>query len=166
MGTDAMKTNKFVAALRFALIVFLLLLVAVSVMTPYFESRYMPVEYNIANLIPSTICNQYPTHCFYIFGSNMGLCVRCFAIYSSLLFALLFPGLIWSIGKHVRLWLVSLVFLLPMLIDGVTQFYGLRTSNSLLRYSTGFLFGTGMSLLAIKFLDSIPGQSIVKGDGE
>jgi uncharacterized membrane protein len=165
-GTDARETNKSIGALRLILIIFLLFLIAASAIAPYFETRFMPVAYNIANKIPSKICNQYPTHCFYIFGSNMGLCVRCFAIYSSFLYALLFPKIIWSIATRVRLWLASIFFLLPMLIDGITQFYGLRTSNSLLRYSTGLLFGTGISLFAIRFLYSMSGQSIMKGDGE
>lgn len=163
MGNDAMNKNMFVSALHFTLIIFLLFLIAASVMAPYFETRYMPVAYNIVNRIPSKICNQYPTHCFYFFNSNMGLCVRCFAIYSSFLFALLFPGLIRWIDKQVKFWMVTLVFLLPMLIDGITQFYELRTSNSLLRYSTGFLFGTGISLLMVRYFESMS-LKLMKGE--
>ena len=86
------------------------------------------------------ICAQIPSHSFYIFGHQLGLCERNFSIYSSMfLGSLIFvlskkrmPGLPW--------WLWVLL-MLPMAWDGITQMFGLRESTMELRVLTGTIFG-------------------------
>ncbi len=88
------------------------------------------------------ICAQIPSHSFYIFGHQLGLCERNISIYSSMfLMSLVFvlskkrlPGIPW--------WLFVLMAL-PMAWDGFTQMFGLRESTWELRVLTGTLFGLG-----------------------
>jgi uncharacterized membrane protein len=88
------------------------------------------------------VCAQVPSHSFYIFGHQLGLCARNLSIYVSMfLGSLVFvlskkrvPGLPWW------LWILML---LPMVLDGVTQMFGWRESTWILRVVTGTLFGLG-----------------------
>jgi len=86
------------------------------------------------------VCAQVPSHSFYIFGHQLGLCERNFSIYASMFVGSLvfvlskkhLPGLPW--------WLWILL-LLPMAWDGITQMFGWRESSMELRLLTGTLFG-------------------------
>lgn len=88
------------------------------------------------------LCAQIPSHSFYIFGHQLGMCARNFSIYASM-----FVGsLIFMLSKR-RLpsipWWLWLLMLLPMAIDGTTQMFGWRESTWELRAITGTLFGLG-----------------------
>ena len=86
------------------------------------------------------VCAQIPSHSFYVFGHQLGMCARNLSIYSamflgSLIFALSkkrFPGIPW--------WLWVLM-ILPLAVDGTTQMFGWRESTWELRVLTGTLFG-------------------------
>lgn len=88
------------------------------------------------------VCAQIPSHSFYIYGHQLGLCARNFSIYTSMFIGSLvfvlskkrFPGIPWY---------VWILMLLPMAWDGLTQMFGLRESDWILRAITGTLFGLG-----------------------
>jgi uncharacterized membrane protein len=92
-------------------------------------------------------------------GFKMALCERDIAIYGSILLAgLLFGALRGRLkgrdGKlpKLPLWLYG-VLLLPIVIDGVTQLFGLRESDWLLRVLTGALFGSATVWLAYPYVE-------------
>lgn len=86
------------------------------------------------------ICAQIPSHSFYIFGHQLGFCERNLSIYTSMFVG----GLIFVLSKK-RLpgipWWVWLLMILPMAWDGLSQMFGLRESDWILRVITGSLFG-------------------------
>ncbi len=86
------------------------------------------------------VCAQVPSHSFYIFGHQLGLCERNFSIYASMFLG----SLVFVISKK-RLpglpWWLWILLLLPMAWDGITQMFGLRESTMELRLLTGSLFG-------------------------
>src|SRR5436305_8501242 len=88
------------------------------------------------------VCAQIPSHSFYIFGHQLGLCERNFSIYTSMFIA----SLIFVLSKK-RLpgipWWIWVLMILPMAWDGITQMFGLRESTWVLRAITGTLFGLG-----------------------
>lgn len=88
------------------------------------------------------VCAQIPSHSFYIFGHQLGMCERNFSIYASM-----FVGsLIFVLSKkHMKgiPWWVWLLLVLPLALDGTTQMFGLRESTWELRVLTGILFGFG-----------------------
>ena len=109
------------------------------------------------------VCAQIPSHSFYIFGHQLGMCERNFSIYASMfLVSLVFvlskkhlPGIPWW------LWIVMI---LPMALDGTTQMFGLRESTWILRVLTGTLFGMGniwfaFPLIHKTIVDTTPVQS-------
>ena len=88
------------------------------------------------------VCAQVPSHSFYIFGHQLGLCARNFSIYTSMFIG----SLIFVLSKK-RLpgipWWMWALMILPMAWDGITQMFGLRESTWVLRAITGTLFGLG-----------------------
>ncbi len=86
------------------------------------------------------VCAQVPSHSFFIFGHQLGLCARNFSIYASM-----FLGSLAFVLSKKRLpglpWWLWLLLILPMAWDGITQMFGLRESTWELRLLTGTLFG-------------------------
>ena len=130
-------------------------LILISVLSPYFETRLMVKEFEFASLFLRKICHQYPSRCFYIFGSNMGLCARCFTIYSTLTFYCIFFSFFDINLKFKSKWIISISLMMPLIIDGITQYYGFRNSSNVLRFITGVLAGSGLSILLISFYTKI-----------
>ena len=114
------------------------------------------------------VCAQIPSHSFYVFGHQLGLCERNFTIYTAM-----FLGSLAFVLTKKRLpgipWWVWILMILPMALDGTTQMFGLRESTWYLRMITGTLFGLGnvwfaLPLMQKSLLDTppqapIPGRS-------
>lgn len=93
------------------------------------------------------LCHQRPDRSFFFRGHQFPLCARCtgfvvgtlaFCIYS-----FLFP-----IHYTYELFIIALLIQLPYIIDGTTQFLGLRESNNILRFITGFIGAFGLIIMA------------------
>ena len=97
------------------------------------------------------ICAQIPSHSFYLFGHQLGLCVRNLFIYGSMFLG----GLVFVLSKK-RLpglpWWVWVLMILPMALDGTTQLLGWRESTWALRMITGTLFGLGSAWFALPLM--------------
>ena len=109
------------------------------------------------------VCAQIPSHSFYIFGHQLGMCARNFSIYASMFIG----SLIFVLSKK-RIpgipWWLWILMILPMALDGTTQMFGLRESTWELRVLTGTLFGLGnvwfaLPLIQKTILESLPTQS-------
>jgi uncharacterized membrane protein len=109
------------------------------------------------------VCAQIPSHSFYIFGHQLGMCARNFSIYASM-----FVGSLIFVLCKKRIpgipWWLWILMILPMAIDGTTQMFGLRESTWELRVLTGTLFGLGnvwfaLPLIQKTILESLPVQS-------
>jgi len=110
------------------------------------------------------VCAQIPSHSFYIFGHQLGMCARNFSIYASM-----FVGSLIFVLSKKRIpgipWWLWILMILPIAIDGTTQMIGLRESTWELRVLTGTLFGLGnvwfaLPLIQKTILESLPAQSL------
>lgn len=129
------------------LVVFTSFILLSSIIAPYFEIKQNIVLYSYLNFIPSKICNQYPTHCFEILGTNMGLCARCQLLYFGFL-AIFITNIKYPFRVNaIKAAALFVVFALPMTIDGLTQYFNYRVSNNVLRSVTGFFGGIGVYFL-------------------
>lgn len=108
------------------------------------------------------VCAQIPSHSFYIFGHQLGMCARNFSIYASMFIG----SLIFVLSKK-RIpgipWWIWVLMILPLALDGTTQMFGLRESTWELRVLTGTLFGLGnvwfaLPLIQKTILESLPVQ--------
>ena len=114
-----------------------------SIIAPLLESKMIQASFYFY-LPLCFICHQLPTRCLWIFGSNMALCSRCFGIYSGIVLIGIFFNLRW-INKFS--WKFAFIFMLPAIVDGITQYMGLRMSNNLIRFGSGLLFGIGIGMV-------------------
>ncbi len=118
------------------------LIVAVAIAIPFLS--YFGLDAIAKPLFFSLhfICAQVPSHSFYIFGHQLGLCARNFSIYAAM-----FLGSFVFVLSKKRLpglpWWLWVLMLLPMAWDGTTQLFGWRESTWELRLLTGTLFGLG-----------------------
>lgn len=101
------------------------------------------------------VCDQIPSHSFFIGGYQICLCSRCLAIYSTILLA----GIVLAAVRQARrvpaiTWWIWLLTILPLALDGGTQFFGWRESNNGLRVLTGIIFGIGTALFTLPHLES------------
>jgi uncharacterized membrane protein len=103
------------------------------------------------------LCDQIPSHSYYLFGHQICLCERCLAIYSTLLLAGLALAIVPRLRNRVRPldWRLWLLLILPMALDGGTQLLGWRESDLILRTITGFLFGLGGAWFIFPHIEEI-----------
>jgi uncharacterized membrane protein len=106
------------------------------------------------------VCAQIPSHSFYIFGHQLGMCERNISIYTSMFIG----SLIFVLSKK-RIpgipWWIWILMILPLALDGTTQMFGWRESTWELRVLTGTLFGLGnvwfaLPLIQKTILESLP----------
>ncbi len=106
------------------------------------------------------VCAQIPSHSFYIFGHQLGMCARNFSIYASM-----FIGSVIFVLSKKRFpgipWWIWVLMILPLALDGTTQMFGWRESTWELRVITGTLFGLGnvwfaLPLIQKTILESTP----------
>ena len=89
------------------------------------------------------ICHRKPERSFFIKGHQFPVCARCTGFYTGLLIFLLYT-FFSTIEYTSTLLILSIILLIPVSIDGFTQFFGLRQSNNTLRFITGFIGGIGL----------------------
>lgn len=92
-----------------------------------------------------TLCHAIPERSFFWKGKQFPICSRCTGIHIGYLALPLFMFNIFNLN----IWL-SILFILPTCIDGLTQAIFNRESNNFLRVTSGFIAGIGgMSLASI-----------------
>src|SRR5690349_1892906 len=77
-------------------------------------------------------CHQMNSRSYVIRNRQFPLCARCTGIFFGLIFS---PVWIWTVPR----WSYVVAFLI-FLLDGTTQYLGLRESRNLLRLSSGIAF--------------------------
>ncbi|HET9017135.1 MAG TPA: DUF2085 domain-containing protein [Thermomicrobiaceae bacterium] len=97
------------------------------------------------------ICSQIPSHSFFLFGYQMGICERDTAIYSGTLILGLGYGMF---GRRVRplQWRYAFLLSVPMAIDGFSELFGWRQTTWELRVLTGSLFAMAVVWLTYPML--------------
>ncbi len=109
------------------------------------------------------LCDQVPTHSFYIAGYQVGLCQRCLAIYAaSLLLGLLYVRLRAGTKLRPLPWRWVVLMSAPLVLDGATQLLGWRQSDILLRTITGALFGAASTLTIYPWIDAVKRMLIAR----
>ena len=111
---------------------------------------------SIFNFIGSLVCHQMPERTFQIGGNSLPVCARDTGVYIGFLtgYPLVFMSRKGGSGPPNPWFTLSMA--LPMMLDALTQFFGLRTSTNELRLITGLLFGTSLSPFMIYLLSLVP----------
>lgn len=118
-------------------------LAVISLLAPILEEYFF---YSISNYfynVLSSICHQFPSRSLWIINRPMGLCSRCFSIYASFSISIFFIPLF---KKNKNIFMISFL-LLPLILDGFFQYYGIRGSDNFTRMFSGILFGVAASAI-------------------
>jgi uncharacterized membrane protein len=91
----------------------------------------------------SAVCAQTPEHSYFLWGYQAGIDQRLTALYGAAAVSALLFQAGHSRGRQISAlrWRFYLLLTLPILLDGLTQMFGLRQSTWELRTLTGALFG-------------------------
>lgn len=95
------------------------------------------------NLIPRFICHHIPERTFNIKGYYFPLCSRCTGLYFGVFLCLIYMN-IFYVYYTTYLLLISFFMIIPTFIDGITQSFGFRESNNIVRFLTGIIAGIGL----------------------
>jgi len=85
------------------------------------------------------LCHRRPERSIPFFGVEKYLCARCLGLSLGGSLGIVLNQIDFFVSP-----ILTLLLLVPMLIDGFSQAFQLRESNNKLRLLTGFLFGFGM----------------------
>ncbi|BAI62763.1 conserved hypothetical protein [Methanocella paludicola SANAE] len=152
--------------------VLLFLFIVPIVLAPYLYSTGNPLMVQVAGLIMAAYhvtCHQLPDRSLFVFGYEMAVCSRCFAIYAAFLVGgLAFYFLrTWLKPFHIFYYVLLCV---PMAIDGTAQLFGIpiprgvgpgfelvwtTLSNNEIRVITGAIFGLGSALFVLPYVQHI-----------
>lgn len=102
--------------------------------------------------ISKFICHKNPERTFRYKNNYFPICSRCTGFYLGILVS--FPIIFFYLEyfQMINLFFLGLVFLIPMFLDGSTQFLEFRKSNNKLRFITGLIGGLGIGILIFKIL--------------
>ncbi len=100
------------------------------------------------------VCNQLPSHSFFLFGHQLAFCERCTALYWSMALSGLAYVRLRRQGLPALPWHWYFLAVLLIAVDGFTQMFGWRESTWLLRSITGALFGTTTVWVAFPHLQA------------
>ena len=87
-------------------------------------------------------CHRRPDRSFHYQGRQFPVCARCTGLYIGMM---VFPFLLFLQVKIDQV--LAGLFLIPMIVDGWTQYQGWRESNNVLRLVTGLIAGISVALL-------------------
>ncbi len=99
------------------------------------------------------ICHRLPDRTFNIRGHYFPVCSRCTGFYIGA-----FTYFTYVYFFYVQYTIVLIIFaflmIMPTLLDGLTQLFGFRDSNNILRLFTGLIGGVGLAILikALKYM--------------
>jgi uncharacterized membrane protein len=88
------------------------------------------------------ICHHLEDRSFKIFGIERYLCSRCCG--------LIFGGIVGCIGRFAEIILpinICIIFMIPLIFDGLIQAHSKYRSNNYRRFFTGILFAIGIIFL-------------------
>ncbi len=108
------------------------------------------------------MCHGIPDRCPVLFGRPAAVCVRCSGIYFSIILgcAVFFP-LFRKRLKWKTVLVASLFVTFIMGLQWLLEFTGVINTSPPLLMATGFMWGTGLSLLLCKSIDMLRGRSVI-----
>lgn len=104
----------------------------------------------VVNFFGSLVCHQMQERTIFLDGLPLPVCARDTGIYLGIFVSIMFITVTrrWNSDKppEIKYSLLLCLATVPMMIDGVSSYLGLRESNNFLRILTGGLFGLPIPL--------------------
>ncbi|MFQ5575094.1 MAG: DUF2085 domain-containing protein, partial [Terriglobia bacterium] len=122
-----------------------------SILAPLLEAGGWPRLAGRVYFLLSYFCHQIPSHSLWIFGAPTGVSSRSLFLYIA------FVGAGVFMFRHRRLlsWHTTLLLLIPIWVDGLTQWAGWTEGSNFLRVATGTLGGIGIAGLVTRLWSGV-----------
>ena len=157
------KEMKVMKKGRFLYFIFLLffILCFLIIFAPLIKDSCQDIANSIYYFF-SFLCHQIPERCFSIkditFGfikneNKLPVCSRDFGFYLSALIGLSLCFFIDLKKLSKKIYIVFVIAILPLAIDGITQILGLRESTNLIRFLTGIFAGFSSAIFLVYLLE-------------
>ncbi|WP_323736016.1 DUF2085 domain-containing protein [Methanosphaera sp. ISO3-F5] len=93
------------------------------------------------------LCHQRPDRSFFFRGHQFPVCARCTGLIIGTIGYCIYSFLV-PVYYSYNLLIFAILIQLPYIIDGTTQYMGLRESNNYLRLITGIIGAIGLVITA------------------
>lgn len=103
-------------------------------------------ENSDTNLSKVFICHRLPERTFKIKNRYFPVCSRCTGVYIGAFSYYIFVYFVY-VQYNITVILAGILMILPTFSDGLTQFFGFRESNNVLRFFSGLIAGIGLGIL-------------------
>jgi len=111
-------------------------------LAPYLSSRGNGLSALIYSVFAPT-CHQIPSRCFHLWGYPLAVCGRCTGVYAGFLAGMLALPALKGLGRTRPPTVRSfIIWTIPLVADGLGNFFSLWFSGNRLRFATGFFWGT------------------------
>ena len=140
------------------LLILTILWLGFIVLTPFLvhlwaqHSTFIKIYYFLFKFI----CHQKSDRSYFLWGTQLPVCARCLGIYGGLVVGLVIYPFFNKLTEHkVPKLKLSLIFILPILMDGIAQSLGLYTSSNIFRTIIGIWFSVGIIFFLLPVLNDI-----------
>lgn len=109
--------------------------ISITINSDIQPSITLKINENAYNLC---ICHHRPDRSIRFLGLENYFCSRCLGI----IFGILIGILLLVFGIYLS-FIIALISIIPLILDGLSQLFGYRESNNIIRLFTGLLYGIG-----------------------
>lgn len=92
-------------------------------------------------------CHQMKERSFHIKGKQMFVCSRCFGI---IIGYIMITPILYLLNLHFGL--LTILLMIPLIIDGSLQYFRVIRSNNTRRFITGILAGYGFGIFIVTLI--------------
>ena len=116
------------------------------------QIKEMPFPWSTVYSVGDRLCHQKADRSFFINGNQMPFCSRCTAIWLGIAVGLGFM-FFYRVDINGKFLLILIAGLIPIVIDGIGQFFGFWESSNVVRVITGLLAGitVGIAMVLISY---------------
>lgn len=136
--------------------------VAIAILAPLLEFYRSPLASKFYSYLALS-CHQIPSRCFWILGSNTGLCARCLGVYLgyvSIWIILISSLRLKSLTSTNRPSSYIALLLFPLILDAGLQMVSSYNSGNITRFFTGYFFGIGAGFILFSYVQEGKNESI------
>ena len=156
LTNDPHKNRRYIAELAIAYTFVVLALYLISTLAAPLlitsSNDFLRGQAALNYMINVYMCHQLPERSTFIFGEQVGICERDFAIFLAALLAYPAASMRKRFPRSMQSWPFVVAALIPIAADGFMQLFGMEESTSYMRFATGLIAGFAVTYFLIASL--------------
>jgi len=123
----------------------------------------IPQPWSTIYKVGDILCHQKVERSYFINGNQMPFCSRCTGIFLGLALGMLISIIFYNkIVFSDKIVIFILLLILPLVIDGTMQLFGVWESKNIIRIVTGILTGIAGSIAISLIIDELKNVKLLK----